>query len=272
MNPTLFFRTLGVLFLASALSVSAHRGVHEQLEALNERIRLDPKNAGLYLERAELHRLHSEWKEARADYDRAAQLDPKLEMVEFARGRMLLESGDPAAAKPFLDRFLARNPNHSDARLSRARTLVSLDRAADAIADYDVAIAHSPRLTPDLYHERAKVLADLGRTDDALRALDDGLTRLGVIASLQQQAIEIELRVERYEQALARLETLTRQAQRKESYLARKGDILTLAGRTEEARAAYEEALACIAALPPAKRNAATTRELHAHVTKALAK
>jgi predicted negative regulator of RcsB-dependent stress response len=61
------------------------------------------------------------------------------------------------------------------------------------------------------------------------------------------------------------------QSPRKESWLARRGDILAGAGREPEARAAYAAALAAIEALPRSARRTAAMVSLEKHVRAALA-
>src|SRR5678810_237149 len=73
--------------------VNAHEGLHEQIAAITAKIKRDPKNASLYLQRGELQRLHRDWSRAAADYDRAAGLQPSLKIVDLARGKMLFEAG-----------------------------------------------------------------------------------------------------------------------------------------------------------------------------------
>ncbi|HEX8169919.1 MAG TPA: tetratricopeptide repeat protein [Thermoanaerobaculia bacterium] len=260
-------RLFAALLLACAATLHAHEGLHEQIAAMTKRIAAEPRNASLYLQRGELHRLHHEWKLAEADYEKAARLDASLDLVHFARGRMLLESGHAAAALRSLDRFLAAHPEHSDAHLTRARALAQLGR--DAAADYDAAIAHAAHPSPDLYAERARTLASRGRTDDALRGLDQALASLGPIASLQLQAIDLELQAKRYDAALARLDTLTPPSP---LHLARRGDILLQAGRTAEAQAVYRNALVAIAAMPERQRNMQSTKEVVARLEAAVGK
>ena len=146
----------------------------------------------------------------------------------------------------------------------RARALIQMRQPVAAIADYDVAIAQSAPPSPDLYHERAKAIADLGpkRTLDALASLDEGITRLGPIVSLQMHAIDLELASRRFDQAIARLETISSRSSRKEHYLLQKGEILQKAGRPADAKAAWREALTHIDALPPKTRAHWKTREL----------
>ena len=83
---------------------------------------------------------------------------------------------------------------------------------------------------------------------------------------MQLSAIELELRRQNYDAALVRLDRVTSQSERKEAWLVRRGEILKLAGREEEARAAFNAALVAIESLPPAHRQnkAVTTLQLRA--------
>lgn len=248
------------------LLAQAHEGLHEQIVAITAKIKRDPKNASLYLQRGELHRLHRDWLHAAADYDRAAHLQPTLAIIDFARGRMLFESGRPQRAKLVLDRFLTQQPNHFDAVLTRARVLAKLGSTPAAINDFTRAIAQSP--DPELYLERAHLIAgDEKRIDEALSGLDEGIRRLGPIVTLQLPAIDLELRRQNYEGALSRLDLIAAQSDRKEAWLVRRGEILKLAGRDEEARAAFNAALVAIESLPPARRQskAVTALQVRAH-------
>lgn len=259
------FLTLAVLLIALApLSLRADEEVDEEIEELTALLAAQPENAELYLERGELYRQVENWDAALADYERAQKLDPALYVIDFARGRLYLETGRAPRAKTALDRFLEKFPNHAEARMMRARALVQMRQTVAAIADYDVAIAQSAPPSPDLYHERAKAIADLGpkRTLDAIASLDEGITRLGAIVSLQMHAIDLELSSRRFDQAVARLETISNRSARKEYYLLRKGEILQKAGRHNDAKAAWSEAAKRIAALPAKSRGHWKTREL----------
>ena len=108
--------------------------------------------------------------------------------------------------------------------------------------------------------------------DEALRGLDEGLRRLGPLTTLQLFAIDFELANNRYEAALARLETITAQSPRKEPWLARRGEILEQAGRAAQARLAYEQALAAIESLPARHRTTEATAKLEAQIRAALAR
>jgi predicted Zn-dependent protease len=259
---------LGVGILLSSFAY-AHEGLHEQIAAITAKIKRDPKNASLYLQRGELHRLHCDWSRAATDYNRAARLQPGLTIVDLARGKMLFESGRLQRSKLVLDRFLSQQPNHFEGLTTRARVLAKLGSTADAIKDFTGAIAQSPE--PELYLERAETtVRDGKRLDEALSGLDEGIKRLGPIVTLQLPAIELELRRQNYEGALSRLDLIAAQSERKETWLVRRGEILRLAGRDEEARAAFNAALVAIESLPPWRRQSKAVTALQVRARSAL--
>ena len=244
--------------------VAGHGDLHERIAALTKQIEQCPTNADLYLQRGELHRLHRDWDAALADYERAAQRDPGLAAIDLHRGRMLLEAGRAQSARAALDRFLARHPDHAEARVARARVLVRLGHRAAAAEDFTRAIAQLPRPKPEYYLERARALAADGdeRLDEALRGLDEGLEKLDQPVALQLFAIDLDLKKRRYDAALARLEKISAQAARRETWLARRGEILEQAGRPAEARKAFRAGLAATESLPPHRRNVKAVVEL----------
>jgi len=103
---------------------------------------------------------------------------------------------------------------------------------------------------------------------EAVRGLDDGLQRLGPLVTLQLFAIDAELKLKNYDGALARVDKVAERSPRKETWLARRGEILVQAGRSDEARRAYESALAALQTLPPTRRNVPAMQELSKRIQK----
>jgi hypothetical protein len=127
-----------------------------------------------------------------------------------------------------------------------------------------------PRRNPVPSTSRALVAAGKAHVDEALAGIDEGPARLGNVVSLQLYALELELELERWDAALGRLETCARGATRQESWLAREGSILESAGRAEDARRAYREALAAIGAVPARRRGTRALARLEGEVRAAL--
>ncbi|HWI56905.1 MAG TPA: tetratricopeptide repeat protein [Bacillota bacterium] len=258
--------------LAWPTAARAHGDLHDQIEALSREIEKEPRSADLWLRRGELHRAHGEYDPAQADYEQALALDPKLIAVYLARGRMFVEANWPVSAKAALDRYLDRHPDHVDARTLRARALVKLKQYLAAAKDYSHAIDKSTPPKPDTYLERADALKAAGSAyyAEAVRGLDEGLRRLGPVVTLQLYAIDLEAKQGRFDAALARLDRAAAQANRQETWLARRGEILRDAGRLPEARRAWQQALEEIAKLPSARRNVPAMLELEKALRAAL--
>jgi tetratricopeptide (TPR) repeat protein len=261
---------VALLFVCCA-RVFAHGDFHPLIKLVNEELEKNPNSAELYFKRGELYRAHQDWDSALADYDQAALLDPRLAAIDLARGKLLLDANWPRSAKRALDRFLARHPNQSEALACRARAHLKLEQRVEAAQDFDRAVAHAEG-QPELYIERAQAIAALGEEQiaEALRGLDEGLKKLGPLVTLQLCAIDLELKRKDYDNALARLDRAAAQSPRKETWLARRGEILTQAGRAEEAHEAFRAALKALDTLPPARRNVPAMLELEKRLRAAL--
>jgi len=268
-----FLRCIAVaveLVLMLATPIAAHDGLREQIAEVTSQIKVNPRNARLYLKRGELHRLHRDWRAALADYRRAEQLNPSLDEVKLARGHLYFEAGKVQQARIWLDQFLFTWPNHVDALLTRARVLVKLNQRIAAVNDYSRAIATLTNPKPEHYIERAQALVNEGHKNEALRGIDEGIEKLGRLVTLQLFAIDLELSSKRYDAALSRLEQISRQSPRKESWLARRGVILVQAGRENESREAFKAALSAIESLPRSLRGTRATMELEGQVRAAI--
>ena len=103
---------------------------------------------------------------------------------------------------------------------------------------------------------RARAVRSCGpqSLDEALAGLDRGIERLGPLVSLEFHAIELELERKNFDGALARLDRVAPQYGRRETVLERRGEILTAAGRENEARQAFAEALAALETISPSRR------------------
>ncbi|MBI4578671.1 MAG: tetratricopeptide repeat protein, partial [Planctomycetes bacterium] len=245
----------------------------EMIDALSVRIEKEPRRAELYLQRGEMYREHGDWDGAMADFERAARLDPDLAGLDLARGRTLLDAGWVQFAELVLTSYVGGYPTDARGHDLLGEALERRARFLPAAAEFAKAIETDPQPTPERYIAQARALAAAGEehVPEALAALDAGIRRLGKpIVSVQVVAIDLELRRRNYDAALARVQTLADQSARKEQWHFRRGDVLRRAGRADEAREAYRQALAAIDKLSPARRQTPSVRELAANARAAL--
>ncbi len=258
------FRSIAVTLasLCAPALLLAHGDLSDRIAALTTGIQRTPGAAKLYLDRAELHRQHSEIDAALADYSTAERLDPALTVIDLARGRMLADAGDWRGALPPLERYLVRYPTSVDAARLRAHALRELDRPAEAAEGFAFVTRAADPPTPDDYLGHADAMAAAGRKDAAIVAIDAGLVRLGPVVALQLRALALELSLGRCAEMLARLDPILSRTPRREAWLEWRARALHCAGRPAEAIAAAREGLEAIAALPPGRRVTPLTTEL----------
>lgn len=259
-----------LLFLAMSATLWAHGGLHDAIEHVTAQIAETPNDAWLYFQRGELHRMHQDWGNAAADYDRAATVDPQLAIVDLGRGEMLRAQQQWPAAREALDRFIRRAASDPNGYAARARVWSDLGQPESAAEDYASAIDRSPHPSPELYVAWARARAAAGRTEDALNALAAGMSRLGQAVTLVVPAIDFEVALGRADDALARLDAFTQTQARKERWLLRRGEILEQAGRRPAAQNAYHAARTALRALPDGRRLTGRMQKLSDDLEKAI--
>lgn len=253
----------------------AHGDLHERIAGVSAEIEKNPKDAKLYVLRAELYRLHQEFDLAFADLDTAAELDPALADTSFIRGRVYVDQQMPTAALAAFSRHLKLAPDHVEGYIARAQVLQQQKQFAKAAEDYATAIAKAKEPLPEYYieHARLLLLAATPQNDNraaAIGTLDAGIAKLGPIVTLELEAVGIEEAGQLYDSALKRLDQCMAQSPRKETWLERKGQVLEKAGRRKEAWTAYRDGLQAIAELPDRNQALPMVKELKDRLTTAL--
>ncbi len=256
-----------------APSARAHGDLEIRIGDITQRINSTTNNpARLYLERAELLREHRNWEDAAADYGRAGALDPKLPNLELCRARMLAESGQLEAARTILDGVISQSPMPGEALVARGQVLARLGQRAPAITDYLKGLELAGESEPNHFLELARLQVADGQVQEALRSLDWGLKRVGPELSLYSEALELELQLHQLQPALKRVDAILEHAKRKETWLARRGEILLEAGNPTEARSSLAAALLEIKKLPPRLQQTPSMDKLRVQINTALAR
>lgn len=239
-----------------------------QIDDLTKQIEKDPRNLELYFRRAELHRIHLDWPAAQADFSHVLALDRANKHVDLGLGRLMGDSGWPLSALGHFDRFIGNFPKHAEARSTRGRLLARLGQPVAAADDFAAAIQLSSDPTPELFIEQAQTLSALSpdHVNKAIQTLDSGIQRIGPLVTLQLMAIDLELKRTNFTAALERVDSVAQRSPRKETWLARRAEILTKAGRPGEARESYEAALAALNTLPPVRRNVPAMAQLEKRI------
>ncbi len=265
MSSKVFGLAALILSLAAALPVmAAEDDLAEAMEAVNQQLAANPNDPQLLVQRSRLYTQGSQYDLAVADLNQADRLGG-LPTLQYEKAQLFLTAGWYETGLEHANRHLAANANDQQAYLVRARLLTKLNRLPEAANDYMAVMKRAPdAASVEIYVEGAKAITteDGAHLNQALKMLELGISKVGPIVTLQSAALEAEVRQNNWDAALARVEKISAQMPRKDTWIAKKGDILVKAGRYDEARKAYQEALTAIEKLTPAQRRQPGTLDL----------
>ena len=265
-TPNLSLLFTVVVTLIASLPVAAHGPGLDEIDSITTQIAKTGEQAALYAKRARVYQNNHMWLEAMSDLDRAVELDSQNTEYDLDRAQLSFEAGEFLRALDFISLYLLRHESSNEALLIRARSHRALGQYLQSIESYQLALADlsgfdgSPM--PEWYFEFADTWLLAGEKQNALQVLQQGMDQLGVLGVFQLRAAELEVELEFYDSALARIDQLLAQAQRKDLWLTRRADILSRAGREEEAQRTYEQAYATLQGLPPRLQNLPVSIEL----------
>ncbi len=265
---TVRFLLAGSIWSITNHSACGHPDLEVQIARITAQIAASPNSPALYFQRADTHRQHADWTSAEKDYAKVLQLDPRFYEVYLARGQMLHDSGRDVEALQELNHFLSLRNSHGLGYSTRGRVLGALRRYEDAVNDFDQAILGNPPPSLEDYLYRARCLAACGtnRLREAVRGLDASPASYQALLSLQDLAVDLEVKQGEFDDALKRLDKHFAKLPRKEWWLKRRAEILEQAGKSAEASAACREALRHLEALSPNVRATRATRELEGKI------
>lgn len=251
----------------------AHGPDHEVIVALTAELARNPGDAELLLHRGERYRSHGDLASARIDFQAALSNNPACHPARLRLALVARDQDRLPEALQLLDETLATQSTNLLARVARADVLIRSGRPGEAIPEYDRILAGSAQPRPDLYLSRSRTILahDTNAWAVALAGIEEGIRRLGPVPSLQLHALELEERGGRVDAALARIDTIMEGMERRERWLARRGDVLLAAGRPREARTEYQRALAALARLPERLRRTIASEELRRELDAKLA-
>ena len=260
------FLLAGLLVHCLSMPVTAHGPGHDEINKITAQLSEQGEQADLYLKRGRIFESNQLWQEAMDDFNRAAQLDPGYVEFDLDRARLSYSAGDYLRALDFINLYLLRDGFTTEAWLIQARSYRQLSQYQQAVKSYQAAMTNlsnfEARPLPEWYIEFADTLLLTGDKVKALAIMQKGIDRLGAISVFQVKAAELEVDLGLYDSALGRIDQLLSQSQRKDLWLARRADILARAGRQQEARQTYAEALAALQRLPLRMQNQPVSREL----------
>ncbi len=262
-----------ILFLGAVCFfpwAKGHGTYHSLIHRIDSELKAEPGNGTLWYKRAILNFEHQNWLKTLADLEKAEQLSPKQFPTGWIKGQVLYSQNKLQEGRVELDQFLANQPTHPGALVSRARLLLRRNDPSAALNDFRSALRHSLNPQPDLFQEVAVALHDANLTDEAIQILKFGLNKLGPIPSLQLKILEIELAAARHDSAFKNLDDFQKSASRPETWMMKRALIFSQLGRNDESRTAWQSLQQHISNLPEHERQSHAMNTISIQAKKAL--
>jgi tetratricopeptide (TPR) repeat protein len=255
----LLFALAGLLPIAPVLG---HGAFHERLRELAAAVENSPRDARLHFELATVFCQHGDWMLALGSADSADEFAPNAFPTDLLRGEVQLGRNQPKEALTALDRLLATYPPSPRALVLRARARTALGDPAAALTDYRAALRQPERPDIDHVREAAAALADQNQAAEAADILSRTITERGPDPALLHQALDLEVALGRYRDALTRVDALQAGAPRPEPWMARRAQLLSQSGNTGAAHAAWKALQQHLDRLPNLERGSPALQRL----------
>jgi tetratricopeptide (TPR) repeat protein len=160
--------------LRHAAEAEAAGKVRRAEEIYRNLLRIEPKNARVWLALGKLCATQDRLLEAAAYLRQALEYEPKMAAGHFQLGDVLLRQQKYADAAAAYRLGLELQPNQCEALVNLGYALGEQDRLDEALACYERARALAPAL-PEIHHNLGNVLREKGRLDEALASYDTAL-------------------------------------------------------------------------------------------------
>lgn len=220
---------------------SADPPASEELAALDARLLRAPDDLSARLSRARLRGDRGDLDGALDDARAALALSPRGEDAALVLSELLAMRGERESALAELDAIVGERVAGPRTHGLRARLLAELGRYEESLRAWDEVLV--TRESAEAWMSRGRVLEELGRDHDALTSYETGAQSVAGAVSLRSAAIELALRLHEPERALTQIDVVLSSAPGRARWLALRAEALAMLGRTREARASFEAAL-----------------------------
>ncbi len=253
-SVTCFRLVLFSLIWGCAAHAHGHGDYHEVVSEIEEALKNEPENADLHFRLAMACEEHGEWSSALVALERTERLAPGKHPVSLVQGLALAKGGQWQAAEAMLNLFLETHPKHAKALTERARVKLQLKRSDEAIGDFQAVIENCSQPEVEVFLEMADVWLSKGNPTEAVRVLNEGVTRLSLHPELLEKAFQVTMAAGQYEVALGHLDALQQASPLPQEWMARKAQLLAEWGRPEDAQKIWRELRDHILARPNLER------------------
>lgn len=226
----------------------------ETIQIVSAEITRNPKDASLYLKRAELYRRHNNSKAALADLDCAERLGTPASELLVRRARIYANRNDFSTAHELYSQRIEDNPDDFEARVERA--YIPTTDARQRVQDLEYVMQKNGSSSADIYlwTARANDHTNPENCEVAAKNLQEGINEHGSLVTLISLAVELCEDRGNPVRALEFIAQLSPALRQTAKWQIRAGDLHQVTGDPDKARKHYQSALMHINNLPQARQ------------------
>jgi tetratricopeptide (TPR) repeat protein len=264
---------ISLILALTIVGAEGHGAYHDVLAEFDKHIARDPTNVDLLVRRARLHLSHEEWASALIDLERVDRLETRKVSTDGLRGQALNQGRQWGGALYSLNAHLRLEPTDSDALFERGRArfhLGDLNAADDYRESFKAEATSAP--APERVLEAADVIRRRDGAQGAAGFIEKIIAdhRASADPSVVERAMNLALECSSYDAALKHIAALQQLAPRAERWMARRAEVLAMAGRAAEAKSAWIALRDRLLALPNLERGVPAMQELMAAAERSL--
>ncbi len=239
--------TLFYMLISSPTLSGAHSTTQARIDEINHKLTQTPDDAPLILTRAHALIEQGDLQKAANEIERAAILAPGNPDVIYHKAHLAEASQQFESAIEFYSQYLRLAGFRIDAVYARAQCYKQIKAFDKAIADYQYLIQDAaPLLRPDYFFELADLFEHQKQYSQGLSALDQGMEHFGLLTHFQRKAINLELALQHYPQALQRNETLRAALGKTPEWQYQQAQLLLATGQKKAAHEQLQQALVTV--------------------------
>jgi tetratricopeptide (TPR) repeat protein len=170
------------------------------IEAIHKSIELDPSNIDARMNMAAFYEDAKMYDKAVSEYEAVIHIDGQHHGEAYSNiARCMLEKGNVAGAKKYLNDAIVTNPANADAHWQLGNIYWKKEgKKEDALNEYKTAVSIESS-TPDFYENYALLLEDLNKRDEAIEIWKKAMIYIN--EALKKE--EIQARIDRLEKGEA---------------------------------------------------------------------
>lgn len=235
------------ILISTPVLSNAHSTTHARIDEINHQLTQTPDDVYLILTRVHVLIEQGDLKKAANEIDRAAILAPGNPDVIYHKAHLAEASQQFESAIEFYSQHLRLVGFRIDTVYARAQCYKHIKAFDKAIADYQYLIHDAaPLLRPDYFFELADLFEHQKLYSQGLAVLDQGLEHFGLLTHFQRKAIDLELALQHYPQALQRNETLRATLGKTPEWQYQQAQLLIATGQKKAGQEQLKQALATV--------------------------